>query len=331
VIEELTPLRRRFLQALAVVIFVSAGAFGQAQTKARLGVLLPELGRPQSQSLKGLNEELKRLGYADGKNLVTETRNAKGDRSALRRAAEDLVAHKMEIIFTTGTRATLAAAGATSEIPIVFVHPGDPAAAGIVKSVTEPPRHLTGIAGFAVDKTEKRFALLKELIPDLREVHILFDSNNTYSRDNLALAQAAAKKIGLPVIAHGIKSADELKSTLTSMRTAPGVTLFQIPDDLVEGEAEFIFTTARQKKLPTMFNDESWAIQGATAAYGPNYLDMGRRAGAMISRILKNPKSALPAIERAEKFDFIINYRTANFIGLHVPPAVLKRADKVIR
>jgi len=104
-----------------------------------------------------------------------------------------------------------------------------------------------------------------------------------------------------------------------------------VPDDLVEGEAEFIFKTARQKKLPSMFNEESWAIQGATAAYGPSYLDMGRRAGAMIGRILKNPKSALPAIERAEKFEFVINYRTANFMGLQLPPAVLKRADKVIR
>ena len=80
-----------------------------------------------------------------------------------------------------------------------------------------------------------------------------------------------------------------------------------------------------------MFNEELWAIQGATAAYGPSYLDMGRRAGGIIGRILKSPKSALPAIERAEKFDFVINYRTANFMGMKLPPAVLNHADKVIR
>ena len=197
----------------------------------------------------------------------------------MRPAADELVARKVEVIFTTGTRATMAAAGASTDIPIVFVHPGDPVAAGMVKSLGEPPRNLTGIAGFAVDKTEKRLALLKELIPELREVHIFFDSNNNFSRDNFAIAQAAAKKLGLPVVEHGVKSADELKTTLSSMRTAPGAALFHVPDDLVEGEAEFIFTTARQKKLPSMFNEESWAIQGATAAYGPSYLDMGRRAG----------------------------------------------------
>ena len=327
----LTLSRRSLVSALALLVFLGAGTQAQAQTQQRLGVLLPELDRPQSQSLKGLNEELKRLGYTERKNLFFETRNAKGDRSALRRGADDLVARKVNVIFTTGTRATIAAAGVTGEIPIVFVHPGDPVAAGIVKSLTESPRNLTGIAGFAVDKTEKRFALFKELIPELREVHILFDSNNNFSRDNLILAKAAARKIGLAVVEHGVKSADELKTTLTSLRGGPGIALFHIPDDLVEGEAEFIFTTARQKKIPSMFNDESWAIQGATAAYGPSYLDMGRRAGAMIGRIFKNPKSPLPAIERADKFDFIVNFRTARFMGLQVPPAILKRADKVIR
>lgn len=318
-------------QLFALLFLLSAAAEAQSQTKSRIGVLLPELGRAQSQSLKGLYEELKRLGYMERKNLIVETRNAKGDRGALRPAADDLVARKVEAIFTTGTRATMAAAGASTDIPIVFVHPGDPVAAAMVKNLTEPAQNLTGIAGFAVEKTEKRLALLKELIPELREVHIFFDSNNNFSRDNFAFAQAAAKKLGLPVVGHGVKSADELKTTLSSMRTAPGAALFHVPDDLVEGEAEFIFTTARQKKLPSMFNEESWAIQGATAAYGPSYLDMGQRAGALIGRILKNPKTALPAVQRADKFDFIVNYRTANFMGLKIAPAVLKKADKVIR
>jgi len=328
---KLTSRRARALLLLALVFFPGAAAAAQAQTKTRIGVLLPELGRAQSQSLKGLHEELKRLGYVERKNLIIENRNAKGDRSALRSAADELVKNRVAAIFTTGTRATMAAASASSDVPIVFVHPGDPAAAGMVKSMSEPPRNLTGIAGFAVEKTEKRLALLKELIPELREVHIFFDSNNTFSRDNFALAQAAAKKLGLPVVEHGVKSADELKTTLNSLRTAPGSALFHVPDDLVEGEAEFIFATARQKKLPSMFNEESWAIQGATAAYGPSYLDMGRRAGVMIGRILKEPKAALPAIERAEKFDFIVNYRTANFMGMKIPPAALKKADKIIR
>ena len=319
------------VQLFALLFFLSAAAEVQSQINTRIGVLLPELGRAQSQSLKGLHEELQRLGYTERQNLIVETRNAKGDRGALRPAADDLVARKVAVIFTTGTRATTAAAGASAEIPVVFVHPGDPVAAAMVKNLNEPARNLTGVAGYAVEKTEKRLELLQELIPELREVHIFFDSNNNFSRDNFALAQAAAKKLGLSVAPHGVKAADELKTTLSAMRIAPGAGLFHVPDDLVEGEAEFIFTTARQKRLPSMFNEESWAIQGATAAYGPSYLEMGRRAGAIIGQILKNPKAALPAIQRADKFDFIVNYRTANFMGIKIAPSVLKKADKVIR
>ena len=186
------------LQALALLCFLTTVAAAQAPTKARIGVLIPSLGRAQSQSLKGLNEELKRLGFIERKNLFVETRNTKGDRSALRPAADDLVARKVDVIFTTGTRATLAAAGASTDIPIVFVHPGNPAAAGLVKSLAaEPPRNLTGVAGFAVDKTEKRLALLKELIPGLREVHIFFDSNNNFSRDNFATRPGRREKTRL--------------------------------------------------------------------------------------------------------------------------------------
>jgi putative ABC transport system substrate-binding protein len=314
-----------------MLLVLCAGSTAGAQPKPRIGVLLPELGRAQSQSLKGVNDALTRLGYIERKNLQIETRNAKGDRGALRAAAADLVAQGVAGIFSTGTRATLAATGATTAIPIVFVHPGDPAAAGIITSIREAPSNLTGIAGYAVDRTEKRLTLLKELIPGLSAVHIFFDSNNKFSRDNFTLAQSAATKLGVAVIEHGVKSADELKTTLSSLQPKPGTALFQVPDDLVDGEAEFLFSTARQKKLPSIFNEESWAIRGATAAFGPSYLDMGRRAGAILGQILKTPKAPLPAIARADKFDFIVNYRSANFMGMKIAPEVLKRADKIIR
>ena len=135
------PLKSRWPrvgQFFALLFLLSAAAQAQSQSKSRIGVLLPELGRAQSQSLKGLHEELKRLGYMENKNLIVETRNAKGDRGALRPAADDLVARKVEVIFTTGTRATMAAAGASTDIPIVFVHPGDPVAAAMVKNLNEP-------------------------------------------------------------------------------------------------------------------------------------------------------------------------------------------------
>lgn len=316
---------------LALLLWLIA-ATAQAQTRVpRIGVLVQEMGRAQSQSLKGVSAQLKQLGYQERKNLSFEIRNAKGDRSALQAAAKELAAKKVDAIFTTGSRATLAATAATQEISIVFVHPGDPIAAGLIKSAADSPRNLTGVAAYAAETTEKRLALFKEIIPGLSEIHVFFDTNSSFSRDNFARAETAAKKLAIPLAAHGIKSTDELKTTLGNLNPQAGAAIFQITDDLIESEAEFIFTTARQKKLPTMFNEESWAINGATAAYGPNYLDMGRRAGTILDLIMKGKPPATLPIERASRFDLTINYRAAKFIGFELPAALLKKADKVIR
>ncbi len=316
---------------LALLLWL-VGAAAQAQTHAaRIGVLVQEMGRAQSQALKGVSTELKRLGYKERNNLFFEIRNAKGDRSALQTGAKELAAKKVDAIFTTGSRATLAATAATQDIPIVFVHPGDPIAAGLIKSAADAPRNLTGVAAYAAETTEKRLTLFKEIIPGLSEVHVFFDANSSFSRDNFARAEAAAKKMAIVLVAHGVKSIDELKTTLGNLNPQAGAGIFQITDDLIESEAEFIFTTARQKKIPAMFNEESWAINGATAAYGPNYLDMGRRAGGLIELIIKGkPPASLP-VERATKFDLTINYRAAKFIGFELPTPLLKKADKVIR
>ena len=324
-------LAKMFTRILAAIICFCAWSGAEAQAQARLGILIPELGRAQSQALKGLNQQLKSLGYQERKNLIIETRNANGDRSALQAAAVDLVARKTQVLFTTGTRATQAASAATQDIPIVFVHPGDPRTAGMMKSGSEVPSNLSGVAGFANRMTEQRLALLKELMPELRVIHIFFDSNNSFAKENFAGAAAGAKKLAVQVAEHGVKSSDELKATFSSLKSEPGAAIFQVPDDLVESEAEFVFATARQKKLPTMFNEESWAISGAMAAYGPDYLDMGKRAAGLIDKILKGQKPASLPIERAVKFDLTLNYRTANFIGFHLAPAILKKADKVIR
>ena len=307
-------------------------AFAQAQTRVpRIGILMLELGRAQSQAIKGAGLELKQLGYSERKNFYFDTRNAKGDRSALQAAAKELVAKKVEVIFAPGTRAALAAAAATQEIPLVFVQPGDPVAVGLVKNSTDAARNVTGVAAYAGETTEKRLELLKQLLPALNKIYVFFDANSSASRDRVALTERAAKKIGLQLVGYGVKSSDELKTTFGNLNSEAGAAIFQVSDDLVESEAEFIFATARKKKLPTMFNEESWAIEGATAAYGPSYLEMGRHAARIIDQIIKGIAPAAIPIVQSRKFDLTINYRGANYIGLHLPDAILKKADKVIR
>lgn len=304
----------------------------QAQTRVpHIGILVQELGRAQSQTIKGVKLGLQQLGYAERKHLRFETRDVKGDRSALPAAAKELVAKNVEVIFTTGTRATLAAAKATQAIPIVFVYPGDPVARGLIKNVADAARNITGVAAYGSEATEKRLVLFKEIVPTLTTIHVFFDANSGAAPDRLGLTESAAKKIGMQLIGHGIKSSDELKTTFGNLVSEARAGVFQISDDLIESEAEFIFSTARQKKLPTMFNEEGWAIAGATAAYGPSYLEMGRHAAGIIDQILKGKAPATIAVVRSRKFDLTINYRGAKYIGLQLPGALLKKANLIIR
>jgi ABC-type uncharacterized transport system substrate-binding protein len=321
-----------FLQiSLLLVFFAVAPALGLAQSQTRLGILVQEMERAQSQAIKGLGDGLKLLGYHEGKNLIFETRNVKGNRAQLQPAASELVARNVGVIFTTGTSATRAAIAATRDIPIVFVHPGDPVAAALIKSPTERGKNITGVAAYAASTTEQRLALFKQIMPALQKIIVFYDANNSFSRDNFNATDALAKKLGLQVIGYPIKSTDELKTTVASVRAEPGAGIFQIADDLFESESEFLFETARAKKLPTMFNEEAWAIRGALAAYGPSYLEMGRQAARLIDRIIKGEKPESLPIERASKFDLTLNYRTARFIDLNFPAEMLKKANKVIR
>ena len=317
--------------AFIMALFFIAPGLALAQSQLRVGILVQEMGRSQTHAIKGLGEELKRLGYQERKNLFIDTRNVKGNRAALQPTAGELLAQKVNLIFTTGTRATRAAMAATKDVPIVFVHPSDPIASGIIKSATAPTKNLTGVAAYAAHTTAKRLELFKEIVPGLKKILVFFDANNSFSRDNLKIAEAAAQRLGLQVSPYGIKSADELKTTVASLRSERGAGIFQIADDLFESEADFLFETARQKKLPTMFNEEAWAINGALAAYGPSYLEMGRQAARLVDRIIKGEKPESLPIERATKFDLTLNYRTATFMGLRFPEDLLKKAEKVIR
>jgi len=322
----------KFFSAATIFVLGLSGAEAQPPPQIpRIGILIPESGRPETQSAKGLRDGLKELGYKERENILVEIRDAKGDRAALKPMANELVGKKVDLIFTTGTRATEIAIGATNKIPIVFRYRGNPQTVGLVKSNARPGVNVTGVAGFGLEMTGKRLETLKQIVPGVRRVHIFYDLNDKFSRGNFAVAKESGAKLGLEVLEHGTKSAEELKTSFENLEKEPGDALFHVPDNLVEGETDFIFRTARQKKLPTMFDEEMWAIRGALGAYGPNHYQMGRQAAGFVDRILKGQKPENLPVEPAGKFDLVINFRTANAIGLTIPPDMLKKADRVIR
>jgi putative tryptophan/tyrosine transport system substrate-binding protein len=318
----------------ATTIFILGLSVAEAQGPPqipRIGILIPESGRPETQSVKGLREGLKELGYKERENILVEMRDGKGDRAALKPMANELVDKKVDLIFTTGTRATEVAIAATNKIPIIFRYRGNPQTVGLVKSNARPGGNVTGVAGFGLETTGKRLETLQQIVPGVRRVHIFYDLNDKFSRGNFAVAKESAEKLGLKVLEHGTKSAEELKTSFDNLEKTPGDALFHVPDNLVEGEVDFIFRSARQKKLPTMFDEEAWVIRGALGAYGPSHYQMGRQAAGFADKILKGQKPENLPVEPASKYDLVINFRTANAIGLTIPPDVLKKADRVIR
>ena len=314
----------------AILLMLACAAFEARAQPPRVGILIPEMGRAEIQANKGFVDELARLGYRNRKDILFDIRNAKRDRGAFQSLATDLVQQKVAVILTTGASATRAAASASRDIPIVFIYAGDPSLA-FAQGPSATNMNLTGVAGFARERIDIRLALLKEIVPTLQTLHIFYDWNAPYSRDNFARAETEAKKMSLRALAHPIKSIEELNATIAGLDSDQGDAIFQIPDDLVESAAERIFDLARQKKIPTMFNEEAWAIKGALAAHGPNYLQMGRQAAGLVEQILKGRRPASLAIQRASKFDLTLNYRTATFIGIRLTQQTLKKADKVIR
>lgn len=318
----------------AIIFLLLALTDTQAQGTGRIprvAILIPESLRSESQVIRGLREELKKLGYKERKNIHIEVLNAKGDRAALKSMASEIVSRKVNLLLTTGTRATHTAQAATKEIPIIFSHPADPVALGLVKSMDHPGGNTTGVAGLALRMTEKRLEALKEIVPKVRRVAIFYDANNPYSRENFLISQSAGAKLGLQIEAYPVKSAEELKSTLSQLQNPEGDALFHVADDLVESQADFLFEMARQKALPTMFNEEMWAIKGSLAAYGPSYYQMGRQAAVLVDKVLKGQKPMNLPVQQVSKFELVINFRVANAMGLTIPQAVLKKADKVIR
>jgi putative ABC transport system substrate-binding protein len=320
------------LFSIMVLLFGSPRLQAQQPTRVpRVGILIPEAGTDESQTLKGFKEGLKKAGYNEGDNILFEVQDAKGAREQLQRGIDELISKKVDVILTTGTRATRAAMATTKQIPIVFRHPADPVTLGFVKDVNRPGGNVTGVAAFSLNANQKRLEVFQQVFPKLRRIHIFYDANNRFSPDNFAAAENSAGQLKLEVAEHAVKTADEFKSSLNQMKPKPGDAIFQIADDLIESQAAVLLEEAKKLKLPTMFPEEVWASKGSLAGYGPNYYEMGREAAALVDKIIKGAHPKDLAVTHASKFDLAINLRTASGIGLKIAPEVLKKADKVIR
>jgi len=237
---------------------------------------------------------------------------------------------KIDVIVALGLPAARAAKQATTTIPIVFTG-GDPVRTGLVASLARPGGNVTGLSDPTVDVSTKRLELLKEVVPKVSRVAILWNPANPTNPLQVKDTQAAAPALGMTVYAVEVKGVDDFERAFTAMKR-DGVGAFLVSGDpLFASQRERIMELAAKNRLPAMYATPETAEAGGLLAYGTSLADLARRAATYVDKILKGTKPADLPVEASTKFELIINLKAAKQIGLTIPPNVLARADKVIK
>jgi putative tryptophan/tyrosine transport system substrate-binding protein len=326
--------RREFMFTLG-----GAAAAGSFAAHAQQAGKLPLIGylSPGSAAVGPLarhdafQEGLRDLGYIDGKNIAIAYRFAEGKFDRLAELAAELVELKVDVIVSVVTQASLAAKNATSKIPIVMVSVGDPVASGLVANLARPGANVTGTAGMTAEIIGKSLQLLKESIPNLSRVAVLWNpSNVVFQGQIIRKTEDAARKLALELQTFGVRGPDEFDAAFTAMSDGRADALLVLPDPVLAFHQIRIADLAKQHRLPSMFGLRDHAAAGGLLAYGPDYAQIYRRAAAYVDKILKGIRPADLPVEQPTKFELVVNLRTAKELGLTIPPSILAVADEVI-
>ena len=302
----------------------------QAGKVARIGVLCPITCTDPH--LEVFRHALHALGHVEGQNLVFAFRAAEGNIARLPDLAAELVRLKVDVLFTSwGTAAALAAKQVTTTLPIVMGAVGDPVASGLVASLARPGGNITGLSSLTLDLEGKRLELLKELLPTLSRVAVLWDPTNPYSALALDRTQQTAQHMGVQVHPVRVHEANDFESAFAALtRERPDALIVHGYIVLVQHRTRIVDFVA-QHRLPTMYSLREFVEAGGLTSYGVHLPELYRRAAAYVDKILKGTKPADIPVEQPTKFELIINLKTAQALGLTMPPTLLALVDEVIQ
>lgn len=318
-----------FLTLCAMLLALCPHAKAQQSKVHRIGVILP--GGALYETVDGLKAGLRELGLEEGKQFTLTVKDTKGDLKAAEEAAKDFEREKVSLIYALAGSVITAAKGATVNVPIVFCVGSDPVAAGLVENFVKPGGRLTGVHFLVKDLTSKRLEILKELLPKLRVVMTVYDPGSQIAKESAQLAHAEAKRLGLKFIERQVKSVEELRQVLQALKAGEADAFFYIPDPMLVSQAQLIIDTAKAKKLPTMFQEQSPVIKGGLASYGQSYYEIGRLSAKYVQKVLSGTPPRDLRIETFDDVELVINLKTAKELSLTIPPNVLARARKVIK
>jgi putative tryptophan/tyrosine transport system substrate-binding protein len=277
-----------------------------------------------------LTEALRELGWVEGQNVVFERRYAENRLERLPELAAELVRLKVDVIVADGTLAPLAAKRATSTIPIVMAAAGDPSGSGLVATLARPGGNVTGMSLMAPDLGGKRLEMLKELLPRLARVAVVWNAANPYSANLFKETQRAGRMLGIEVQSLEVRGPDDLDGAFEAARKQRPDAMITVEDPLTFSYRKRIADFATGQQLPSLHGLREFVAAGGLISYGANIADLFRRAAGYVDKILKGANPADLPVQQPTKFDLVINLTTAKALGLEVPPSLLARADEVI-
>jgi len=323
--------RRRFITVLsgaALAWPVCVGA-QQARKTYRIGYcfLGPQPPDPR-QALPW--PTLRELGYVEGGNLVVERRFAAGRRERLAGFAAELIAMKPNVILAQGGQSAEAVTTATSDIPVVVMGAGDPVGTGLVKSLARPGGNVTGVTEISTELSAKRLQLLKEAVPALARVAVLWNAADRAMTLRYREIAAVAETMHVEIRPLGVREPEDFDDAFEAMRRDRPDAMFMITDALTGLNRKRIVEFVAQIRLPAVYEVRDPVADGGLMSYGPNLRDLFARSAYFIDRILKGAKPGDLPMEQPTKFELVINLRTAKALGLDMPPLLLARADEVI-
>jgi len=317
-----------------IVTLVICGAVAQAQQTGKtwkIGVLVSSTAAINASRDEALRQGLRALGYEEGKNITIEYKYAEGKTDRLTQLAKELVAEKPDVIVVGGTAVAVAAKNATSTIPIVVAGAGDLVEAGLIKSFMYPGGNVTGVARLSADFFGDRLKLIKEILPKASQVTALSNPNNPGHSRNLKDAELGARSSGLRFQSVAAKTANELDGAVSAAAKEGASALFVMTDATFNSQVARIANLTIKHRLPAVYDRTDFVDAGGLLSYGVNLPDLSRRAAEYVDQILKGKKPGDLTLVQPTKFDLSVNLKTAEQIGVTIPPGVVKRAVKVIR
>jgi putative tryptophan/tyrosine transport system substrate-binding protein len=326
-------MKRRTFMVLVSGGLLAAPLAAEAQPVAsarRIGVLLVGLS-PESKELQYFRQGLRDAGYTEGRNVVLDWRSAKGDYDQLPVLVTDLVQSKVDVIVVDSTVATQVAQRSTSTIPIVMALVVDPVGSGLVKSLAHPGGNVTGLSMMTTELNAKRLQLLKEVIPRLARVAVLWNPDHPFHPKVVEDLKVIGPSLSMELSFVSVRTPDQFGPAFSDISRARAQALYVVDDPILFAHRMTLFNLASKARLPTIHELRRWPEQGALMSYGPDLHDLFYRAATYVDKILKGAKPADLPVEQLTKFELVINLKTAKALGLTIPPSLLGRADEVIQ